>query len=145
MNEQIQLTLVDATDKKCEFLKTVVKELNLTNVNVIHGRAEELAKSQEFRENFLTCVSRAVARLNILCEYCLPFVKTGGIFLAYKGDGEEELKESENAIKILGAKIKEVNTFELYGAKRTLISIEKISKTQNIYPRANGKIRKNPL
>ncbi len=141
----LSVTLVEATGKKCEFLKAVVKELNLTNVNVVNGRAEDLAKNEEYREKFDICSARAVARLNSLCEYCMPFVKVGGSFISYKGDGEEELIEAQNAIKILGGKVKTVKTYELDGAKRTLMNVEKIKNTDKKYPRGNGKERKNPL
>ena len=145
MKEDIFLTLLEATGKKCEFLKTVVKELGLNNVTVINGRAEDLAKDINFREKFSTCSARAVARLNTLCEYCMPFVQKGGVFLAYKGDAEEELFEAQNAIKVLGGKLKDNTVYDLDGAKRALISIEKVSLTDKKYPRGNGKERKNPL
>lgn len=145
MKEEISLTLLEATGKKCEFLKTIVKELDLKNVKVINGRAEDLAKDLNFREQFSTCTARAVARLNTLCEYCMPFVKKGGIFLSYKGDGAEEIIEAQNAIKVLGGKLKENYEYFLDDAKRSLISIEKIELTDKKYPRGNGKERKNPL
>ena len=145
MNEDINVTLLEATGKKCEFLRTVVEKLELKNVMVINGRAEEKAKSKEFREKFDTVTARAVARLNLLSEYCMPFVKVGGTFLSYKGDGIEEIKEAENAIKILGGKINTVKEYFLYDAKRTLIEIEKTRSTEEKYPRSNGAIRKKPL
>ena len=145
IKDDINLTMLEATGKKCEFLKAVVKELGLTNVSVINGRAEDIAKDIKFRENFDTVTARAVARLNTLCEYCMPFVKVGGIFLSLKGDAEEELKEAQNAIKILGGKVKENYLYELEGAKRALITIEKIKNTDKKYPRGNGRERKNPL
>ncbi len=145
MKEDLSLTLLEATGKKSEFLKTVVKELGLENVSVINDRAETLAKDEKFRESFDICSARAVARLNTLCEYCMPFVKKGGVFIAYKGDAEQELIEAQSAIKILGGKLKENYVYELDGAKRALITIEKISLTDKKYPRGNGKERKNPL
>lgn len=145
VNNDINLTLLEATGKKCEFLKTVIKELNIKNVDVINGRAEDYAKNINYREQFDFSVSRAVARLNTLCEYCIPFIKIKGSFIAYKGDAKEEILESENAVEILGGKIEDVKEFELFGAKRTLIDIKKIKETPNIYPRGNGKERKNPL
>lgn len=145
LNDKLNMTLLEATGKKCEFLKTVIKELNLDNVEVINKRAEDLAKDLNYREKFDYCVARAVARLNTLSEYCLPFVKIGGNFISYKGDCSEELKESQNAIKILGGKVKEVKNFLLDGAKRDIVIIEKIKSTENKYPRGNGKERKNPL
>ena len=145
VKEDICLTMLEATGKKCEFLKTVVKELGLNNVTVINGRAEDLAKKEEYREKFDVCTARAVARLNSLCEYCMPFVKVNGTFVAYKGDSKEEVVESQNAIKILGGKIKEVVEYNLDDASRSLVCIEKIKNTDKKYPRGNGKERKNPL
>ena len=143
MNDGINLTMLEATGKKCEFLNAIKDELELSNVTVINGRAEELAKNTAFREKYDTVTARAVARLNILAEYCMPFIKVGGRFVAYKGDATEEIKEAENAIKNLGGKIKEVVEYDLFGAKRTLI--EKIKSTDIKYPRSNGAIRKKPL
>lgn len=145
MNDNLQVTMLEATGKKCEFLKTVVKELGLKNVTVINGRAEDLAKDLSFRESFDVCTARAVARLNTLCEYCMPFVKVGGTFVSYKGDAEEEVLEAQNAVKILGGKVENVHTYTLADAKRALITIKKINQTPPKYPRGNGKERKNPL
>ena len=145
VKEDISLTMLEATGKKCEFLKTVVKELDLKNVTVINGRAEDIAKKEEYREVFDVCTARAVARLNSLCEYCMPFVKVNGTFVAYKGDATEEVIEAKNAIKVLGGKVKEVFEYTLEDAKRALVSIEKIKNTDKKYPRGNGRERKNPL
>lgn len=145
INDDISLTMLEATGKKCEFLKAVVKELGLTNVNVINDRAETLAKDSKFRESFDCCTARAVARLNTLCEYCMPFVKINGVFVALKGDVSEELLEANNAIKVLGGKLIDNYEYTLDGAKRAIVSIEKVSSTDKKYPRGNGKERKNPL
>ena len=145
MRPDIEVTMLEATGKKCEFLKTVVKELNLEKTQVINIRAEDAAKNAVYRECFDFCTARAVARLNTLLEYCLPFVKVGGKFVAYKGDCDEEVLESANAIKVLGGKIGEVDKYLLNGAMRALITLEKISSTDKKYPRGNGKERKNPL
>lgn len=142
---ELKATLLEATGKKCEFLKELVKELGLTNVNVIFGRAEELAHDKNYREKYDYVTARAVAALPSLSEYCLPFLKTGGKFVAYKGDAENELKDAENAIKILGGKIENVEKFDLCGNIRTIAVIKKIKPTEKIYPRANAKIRKKPL
>ncbi len=139
------LTMLDSTGKKCEFLNTVCRELQFKNAKAICARAEELAKDSSYRESFDVCTARAVARLNTLCEYCLPFVKVGGYFVAYKGDATEEVIEAENAVKVLGGKIEKVETFELEGAKRQIIVIKKIKNTPIKYPRGNGKERKKPL
>jgi 16S rRNA (guanine527-N7)-methyltransferase len=143
--DNINLTMLEATGKKCEFLRTVIKELGLSGVTVINGRAEDIAKDLKYREKFDYCTARAVARLNTLTEYCLPFVKKGGSFIAFKGDAEEEITESYNAVKVLGGRIKGVKNYLLGGAKRCLIEIEKINLTDKKYPRGNGKERKNPL
>ena len=145
VKDDISLTMLEATGKKCEFLNTVKKELSLENVLVINGRAEELAKKEGFRESFDCVTARAVARLNILAEYCMPFVKVGGRFVSYKGDAIEEINEAKSAIESLGGKIVEVVNYELYGAKRTIVVIEKVKNTDIKYPRSNGAIRKKPL
>lgn len=147
VREDLSFVLIESTGKKCEFLKAAVKELGLKRVEVVNARAEELAKDGVFRESFDVCCARAVARLNTLCEYCMPFVKKGGRMIAYKGEAEEELKESGNAVKVLGGKIAEEIRYELpegYGT-RTLVTVEKIRETPAAYPRGNGKERRNPL
>lgn len=145
MRPSLKITLVEATEKKCEFLKTVVKKLGLSDVEVIYGRAEDLARNDLYREKFDICTARAVARLNVLSEYCIPFVKKGGIFVSYKGDAEEEIKESEKAIKILGGKIITHDKYVLDGAKRTLVIVEKQKNTDSKYPRSNARIKNKPL
>ncbi len=145
MKPDIKLTLVEATGKKCEFLRAVVSELNLKDVNVINGRAEDLAKDKNYRQQYDNVTARAVARLNTLLEYCIPFVKVGGSFIAFKGDAEEEVKESGCACKILGGEIVDNFRYELDGAKRALITVKKVKDTPEKYPRGNGKERKNPL
>ncbi len=141
----VMLTMVDSTGKKCEFLNAVCRELDLSNAKSICARAEDLAKENGYRERYDVCTARAVARLNTLCEYTLPFVKVGGYFVAYKGDATEELTEAQNAIKVLGGKLEKVVSFELEGAKRQIIVIKKIKNTPETYPRGNGKERKKPL
>ena len=144
--ENLTVSMLEATEKKCEFLRAVVNNLNLTNVNVINGRAEEFALKKEYREGYDICSARAVARLNILAEYCMPFVKVGGTFLAFKGEiGLEELSEAENAIKTLGGQIDKIEEFDLFGNKRYVIHVKKIKRTDLKYPRKNGQIRKKPL
>lgn len=147
MRDDLSFTLLEATGKKCLFLKEVVKELDLKNVEVLNGRAEDLGKDKKYREKFDCVTARAVARLNTLCEYCLPFVKVKGSFIALKGNADEEIKEAQNAVNILGGKyslIKEYN-LPLEEAKRTIVKIEKIKNTPSLYPRGNGKERKQPL
>ena len=107
--------------------------MNLAKINFFHGRAEDFAKPDKLREKYDLCVSRAVANLSTLSEYCLPFVKKGGIFVAYKGEAEEELKEAQNAIKILGGSLSEHFRYELENAQRALISIKKVKNTDKKY------------
>lgn len=145
LNSDLQVFLLEATGKKCLFLNEVIKELNLSNAQVINNRAEVLAKDLAFREQFDYCTARAVARLNTLSEYCLPFVKVGGEFIAHKGDAKEEILEAKRAFEILGAKLQNLQEFELFGAKRTIITLKKVKSTPEKYPRGNGKERKNPL
>lgn len=145
MKDDLNVTMLEATGKKCEFLSVLVKELGLTNVRVINGRAEEYAFNQDFREKFDYCTARAVARLNILSEYCLPFVKVGGKMIAYKGKASEEVEEAKTSADRLGGKIVEFIERNLEDNTRSAVIIEKIKSTDLKYPRANGKIRKNPL
>lgn len=144
--EDLNFTLMESVGKKCQFLQTIVDNFSF-NAKVINARAEDCAKKEEFRESFDCVVARAVARLNVLCEYCLPFVKVGGTFLAYKGDSVEEVIEAERAIRILGGKLREVYTYDLPEGmgKRTIVVIEKIKNTPEKYPRGQGKERKSPL
>lgn len=145
LKPKLKATLLEATGKKCEFLRELVKELELKNTEVICGRAEELAHDKFYREKFDFCTARAVAALPALCEYCLPFIKKGGKFVAYKGDAEQEILDAEKAVKILGGKIEKTEKIDLSGNLRTIIVIDKESKTPEEYPRANAKIRKKPL
>lgn len=143
----LHFTLIESTAKKCTFLRSVVENLSLDCVKVINTRAEEGAHDKFLRENFDFAVARAVARLNILCEYCLPFVRIGGKFIAYKGECDDELKEAKNAIKVLGGQLEEKIEYSLPEelGKRTLVIIKKIKPTPAIYPRGQGKERKKPL
>ena len=147
IREDLKFTLIESTGKKCTFLKEVVEKLGLNCVQVLNIRAEEGAHSQNLREKYDIACARAVARLNVLCEYCLPYVKVGGSFIAYKGEADEEIKEAANAIKILGGEISNIIKFELPEGcgSRTLIEIKKIKHTPPKYPRGQGRERKNPL
>lgn len=136
----IELTLVDSTAKKIDFVKHVIKTLDLKDTQAICGRAEDAAK--DHRERFDLAVSRAVAKLNVLCEYCLPFVRIGGIFVAQKGpDIEEEMKAAENAIDLLGGRLKE----KIKVPSGWLVVIEKIKSTPKEFPRRTGIPAKKPL
>ncbi|MDE6586232.1 MAG: 16S rRNA (guanine(527)-N(7))-methyltransferase RsmG [Clostridia bacterium] len=146
VRKDLKFTLIESTGKKCDYLKEVVESLGLHCEQVLNIRAEDGAKDPQLREKFDVVTARAVAKLNTLSEYCLPYVKVGGTFIAYKGDGED-ITEAERAISILGGKIEEVYEYELpcgYGKRRVVI-IKKVSATPLKYPRGNGKERKNPL
>jgi 16S rRNA (guanine527-N7)-methyltransferase len=148
LNNDIKMTLMDSLQKRITFLELVVKELGLTNVSCIHGRAEDLAKIQSYREQYDIVLARAVARLPLLLELCLPFCKAGGFFLAMKGpEASKEIDESDYALQQLGGSLKEVYNFSLNENifKRTIIYIEKTEATSNKYPRKAGIPQKRPL
>lgn len=148
LNENLNVTLVDSLNKRIIFLNEVCAALNLENIQLIHSRAEDLAKNKEYREKFDKSVSRAVANLSTLSEYDLPFIKTGGQMIAMKGfEIEEELKNAEKAINILGGKIKEVNKFTLINTdnKRSIVVIDKVKPTPKQFPRKAGKPLKEPI
>lgn len=142
----LSFVLVESVGKKCSFLERAVAELGL-NARVVNGRAEELARLPEYREKFGVCCARAVARLNTLAEYCIPFVKVGGVFVAYKGNAAEEIEEAANAFRILGARTKCAERYNLpEGAgERTVVVAEKTTHTPAVYPRGRGKERSKPL
>lgn len=146
VRDDLSFTLIESTNKKCEHLKEVVDKLALKGVNILNVRAEDAART-DLREKFDCVTARAVARLNTLCEYCIPFIKVGGRFIAYKSCDGAELEESKNAIKILGAELEKVFLYDLPedGGKRSAIVIKKIKKTPEKYPRGQGKERKKPL
>lgn len=148
MLPDMNITLLDSLNKRINFIGEVVEELDLSNVNLIHGRAEDYANDNNYREKYDLCVSRAVANLSTLSEYCIPFVKKGGMFISYKaGDSEEEINNSKHAIKILGGKISKVESFVLpkVDASRVFVMIDKINNTEKKYPRKAGVPAKNPL
>ncbi len=142
--DDLSVTCVDSVNKKVTFLGTVIDELGLKNARAIHSRAEDLPKT-----GYDVVVSRAVASLNVLCEYCLPFVKIGGALIAYKSEKtDEELAAATNAIKILGGKVKEIrDVSDFVGGETTrkLIVIEKIAPTPPKYPRGKNLPRLKPL
>lgn len=148
VEEGVEVVLLDSLKKRLKFLDEVIKELNLNNIQTLHERAEDLGNNQDYREKFDVAVSRAVASLNILSEYCLPFVKINGYFIAMKGsESEEEIKEAEKAIKVLGGKIEDKINIRIPKSNiiHSLLVIRKISHTPTKYPRQAGKIKKNPL
>lgn len=145
-NPDKEFTLIDSLKKRVEFLQTVINGCGLKNVKVLHSRAEDMDKKSKFE----TVTSRAVAPLNILCEYCLPFVKTCGIMIAYKGKkADEEITAAENAIKILGGEIEKKAEYKLKEkdgeSDRSLIIIKKVTETESKYPRGGNKPRIKPL
>lgn len=145
---QIHLTLLDSLNKRVRFLQTVVDELGLENVQCIHARAEEGARNKALREQYDLVVSRAVARLPILAEYCLPFVKVGGTFAALKGmKYGEEAEEAQKALKLLGASKAESVPVKLpyLDDKRAVVYCKKVRPTSKTYPRKAGTPEKNPL
>lgn len=143
---QIKTVLADSLQKRLKFLDEVIGELHLEEISTVHGRAEDLARRKEYREHFDLCASRAVARLSVLSEYCLPFVKQGGYFLSYKaGNCEQEIEEAKRAIRLLGGKVEHIERFELDGMERCLIAIRKVRQTQALYPRKAGTPSKKPL
>ena len=145
---ELEITLMDSLNKRIVFLQDVIKELGLTGITAVHGRAEEAALKLEYREKFDFCVSRAVARLVSLAEFCLPFVKQGGCFVPYKsGEINEELQEAKFAFKELGGEYKKTYEYTLPNSdiERTLLMVEKTKQTPKKYPRAGGKPLKQPL
>lgn len=144
----LKVTLLDSLNKRIKFLNEVIDLLELNDIKAIHGRAEDYAKQAEYREQYDICVSRAVANLATLSEYCLPYVKVDGLFVPYKsGEIDEELKSSEKAVSILGGKVEEVVKFQLPGTDigRSFVKIHKIKETKKKYPRKAGMPTKEPL
>ena len=142
----LRMTLADSLNKRILFLQEVIEELGLKDIEALHARAEELGKNKEYREKFDLVVSRAVANLSSLEEYCVPFVKIGGNFISYKsGEIEEEVANAKNATFLLGGKIKEVYKFDLYEQKRSFVVIDKVKGTPKTYPRKAGTPTKTPL
>ncbi len=140
----LDFTLIDSGNKRITYLDSACKLLGL-DCKTVHARGEELGQDKNYREKFGMVCARAVAALNLLCEYCIPFVKTGGIFIALKGE-KDETADAENAIKTLGGKIADVKKYTLPGGdKRNLVIIEKIRETPPQYPRVSAKIAKKPL
>lgn len=143
---KLKVTLADSLNKRVLFLQEVIDTLELQDIEAIHGRAEDLARDKKYREQYDLSVSRAVANLSTLTEYCLPFVKLGGQFISYKsGEIDAEVAESKSAVFLLGGKIKEVVKFELGDSGRSFIVIEKVKGTPKIYPRKAGTPSKKPL
>lgn len=144
----LKITLLDSLNKRVKFLNDVIAELGLEDIKAVHGRAEDYGVDREYREQYDFCVSRAVANLSTLSEYCMPFVKVGGWFIPYKsGKIEQELVDAGNAIGVLSGKLCEVITFLLPGTdvERDLVKIEKVKVLNKKYPRKAGVASKEPL
>ena len=142
------ITLMDSLNKRINFLNEVVKECDIINVECIHSRAEELSQNKNHREKYDIVTSRAVASLNVLLEYMLPFVKVGGYAICMKGSNiEDEISNSSNALKILGGEIVEINSFNLADTDngRNIIVVKKVKNTPAKYPRKAGTPSKEPL
>ena len=143
---EIKITLLDSLNKRIKFLNAVIDELELENIETIHGRAEDFSKKEDYREQYDLCVSRAVANLSTLAEYCLPFVRLGGKFISYKsGECENEVAAAKSAIFLLGGKVEDVYKFSIGEAQRAFISLTKANGTSKKYPRKAGMPSKNPL
>ncbi len=144
----LKLTLLDSVRKRLAFLEAVVQELGLSDVQIVHGRAEDFGQDRAFRARYDFSVSRAVARLSVLCELCMPFCRVGGRFIAYKGpDVDEEVAEASKAIRVLGGKLESVHKFVLPGSdlQRSLVIVGKTEQTPRAYPRKAGTPEREPL
>lgn len=147
VRDDLSFSLFESVGKKCEFLRVVVDNFAFKGVNIYNLRAEDGAKDSKHRERYDYATARAVARMNSLSEYCMPFVKVGGEFVAYKSGDITEIKEAETAYKTLGGKLENIYSYSLpedYG-DRSLAVVKKLKTTPNKYPRGQGKERKNPL
>jgi len=148
MQPDIRLTLLDSLNKRINFLQEVCNQLQLSNVSFVHGRAEDIGQNKSYREKFDFAVARAVAPLNVLAEYCLPFVKVGGYFICQKGPQlEEEMKEAKKAISLLGGKVinQEIVHLPFSDIAHRIAVIKKIKQTPTNYPRKAGKPSKEPI
>ncbi len=143
---ELKITLLDSLNKRVGFLNDLIEELNLNNIEAIHGRAEDIARDKAYRASYDIAVSRAVANLSTLSEYCLPFVKIGGKFVSYKsGDCADEVDNAKAAIHLLGGKINKIDEFSYSNNSRSFIVIDKVMNTSNKYPRKAGLPSKKPL
>lgn len=148
INPTVKVTLIDSLKKRVNFLEEVICELKLKGINAVHGRCEDFANQKDYREQYDIATARAVASLPVLCEYCLPYVKIGGSFIAMKGPSViEELDVSGNAVKVMGGELKEVIDTNIYGEdlNHKLVVVKKKKLSPIKYPRKAGKIEKNPI
>ena len=145
---ELKIVLLDSLNKRINFLNRVIEALELTDIETIHGRAEDFGRNPKYREQFDLCVSRAVANLSTLSEYCVPFVQIGGHFIPYKsGKVQEEMEVSQRAVTLLGGSIVDCLSYNLADTdmERSLVIIEKVKPTKKAYPRKAGKPSKEPL
>lgn len=145
---ELNITLMDSLQKRVFFLQEIINALELSDIKAVHGRAEESGRNKTYREQFDLCVSRAVANITTLSEYCLPFVKEGGKFISYKSSTiDEELEEGKKGIAILGGKVSKVYKFQLPNSdlQRSFVVIDKVKSTPKAYPRKAGTPSKDPL
>ncbi len=148
VKEEIKITLLDSLEKRLKFLQEVSNVLQLNGVSMIHGRAEDFGVNKNYREKYDVATARAVANLPVLLEYCLPFVKVGGIFIAMKGsDVKEEVNNSKKALDILGGQVEQVKQFILPNSdnERNMVIIRKYRQTPTNYPRKSGKPTRDPI
>lgn len=144
----LHVVLLDSLNKRVKFLDAVLEELGLQDISTLHGRAEDYARKEEYREKFDLCVSRAVANLATLSEYCIPYIRVGGIFISYKsGNIEEELNASKRAVTVLGGSLEDTVKFQLPGTEigRAFVKVRKKKSTAKKYPRKAGMPGKEPI
>lgn len=143
----VKITLLDSLDKRIKFLNEVINQLQLKDISAVHGRAEDYGIKNEYRETYDVSVARAVSSLPVLLEYCLPFVKVGGIFIGMKGSSIDEVQQSKRALDIIGGAIEEIKeiTLPFTDIKRNIIVVRKLRQTPTKYPRKAGKPAKEPL
>lgn len=145
---QLHVVLLDSLNKRIKFLDAVIEELGLEDIITLHGRAEDYARKEEYREKFDLCVSRAVANLATLSEYCIPYIRVGGIFISYKsGNIEDELNASKKAVNVLGGSLEDTVKFQLPGTGigRSFVKVKKNKNTAKKYPRKAGLPGKEPI
>lgn len=148
MSPDKQFVLMDSLNKRLKIIDELCLDAGITNVQTVHARAEELARNKQHREKYDLCVSRAVANMAVLAEYCLPFIKVGGCLMAYKGpEAAEEAEAAEKAIKLLGGEIQEIYEAKLdqYGISHNILIVKKIKNTASKFPRKAGMPTKEPL
>lgn len=148
MSPDKQFVLMDSLNKRLKIIDELCLDAGITNVQTVHARAEELARNKQHREKYDLCVSRAVANMAVLAEYCLPFIRVGGCLMAYKGpEAAEEAEAAEKAIKLLGGEIQEIYEAKLdqYGISHNILTVKKIKNTASKFPRKAGIPTKEPL